>query len=74
MSEPTVRKRLGAKIRELRKNMGISQEELGFRAGIHPNYVGSVERGERNIAVDNTHRIAKALGVTVEELMVKAKL
>jgi len=74
MRGSTIKKKLGRAIRELRDDLGISQEELGFRAGIHRNYVGSVERGERNIAIENTHSIAKVLGVSVSELMEKAGL
>ena len=40
--------RLGRAVRELRARRGLSQEELGFRAGLHRNYVGAIERGEIN--------------------------
>jgi transcriptional regulator with XRE-family HTH domain len=59
----------GKKIRAVRKKLGISQEELGFRAGIHRTYVGSIERGEQNISIDNIHRLAKALKVEPKELL-----
>ncbi len=65
----TIRKRFGKKVRELRRAKGLSQEELAFRAGIHQNYLGGVERGERNPALDNIAGIAKALGVTPGELL-----
>ena len=65
----TIRKRFGEKVRELRRNKGLSQEELAFRAGIHRNYLGGVERGERNPALDNIAGIAKALDVTPGELL-----
>ncbi len=55
--------RIGGMIRKLRKAIGLSQEELAFRAGLDRTYVGSVERGERNIAVLNLIKIAKVLGV-----------
>ena len=48
---------------------GLSQEELAFRAGIHRNYLGGIERGERNPALDNIAAIAKALGVDLSELL-----
>lgn len=54
---------LAANIRRLRLDRGLSQEALADRAGIHRTYLGSVERGERNIAIDNICRIAWALGV-----------
>lgn len=63
------RLQLGKKIRELRKKMGISQEELGFRANLHRTYIGSIERGEQNISIDNIHKIAKALKVSPKDLL-----
>ena len=48
---------------------GLSQEELAFIAGIHRNYLGGIERGERNPALDNIAAIAKALGVDLSELL-----
>jgi DNA-binding XRE family transcriptional regulator len=47
---------------------GLSQEALADRAGLHWTYVGSVERGERNVSVDNICRLAWALGVDVPDL------
>ena len=54
---------LGKTIRKLRTKIGISQEDLAYRAGIHRTYMGDVERGERNIAALNIVKIAKALKV-----------
>ena len=59
---------LAANIRRLRRERGWSQETLADRAGIHRTYLGSVERGERNVAIDNICRIALALGVDPREL------
>lgn len=63
------RVQLGKKIRELRKKIGISQEELGFRANLHRTYIGSIERGEQNISIDNIHKVAKALKVSPKDLL-----
>ena len=68
MNITSTRKRFGKKLRELRKQIGISQEELGFRAGLHRTYIGSIERGEQNISVDNIHKLARALKIKTEEL------
>jgi len=57
------------RIRELRRAKGISQEALADEAGVHRTYMGSVERGERNISLDNIVRIAKALRGQPYELL-----
>ncbi len=57
-------------MRELRQKMNVSQEELGFRASLHRTYIGSIERGEQNVSVDNIHKIAKALKVRIVKYMV----
>lgn len=62
------RRDFGGRLRELRYERGLSQEELADVAGVHRNYVGSVERGERNIGLDNIHALATALDVDVSEL------
>lgn len=60
---------VGKTIRRLREVMGISQEELAHRAGLHRTYVGGVERGERNLGVENLIRIARALAVSPATLL-----
>lgn len=66
MSE--LQRQFGNRVRELRHRVGMSQEELAFRAGVHWTYLGSIERGERNPSLKNIASIAKALGVTLPEL------
>jgi transcriptional regulator with XRE-family HTH domain len=56
------------RVRELRKQLRLSQEELGFKSNIHRTYIGAVERGEQNVSLDNIGRIAKHLKVTLTEL------
>lgn len=60
----------GDRVRALRSDRGLSQEKLAELSGLHRTYVSSVERGERNIALDNIHQIADALDVPVTELFV----
>jgi transcriptional regulator with XRE-family HTH domain len=59
---------LGSRIRELRSSRGWSQEELGRRCDLHGTFIGSVERGERNLFALNIRRIAKVLRVSVADL------
>ena len=63
------RRVFGARLRALRQERGLSQEALADLAEIHRTYVGSVERGERNIALDNIWALADALGVSAAELV-----
>ena len=60
----------GANVRRFRSERGYSQEELGERAGLHRTYVSSLERGERNVGLDNIKRLADALAVESSELLV----
>lgn len=59
----------GAHLRKLRKQKGLSQEELALSCDLDRTYIGGVERGERNISLVNISRIAQALGVPSRELM-----
>jgi len=54
--------KLGRAIKELRAKKGISQETLAFESGLHRTYVGSAERGERNISINDIGRIADGMG------------
>jgi transcriptional regulator with XRE-family HTH domain len=60
---------LGKKIREYRLKMGISQEQLGKLAKVHRTYIGMIERGEKNVTIQNIYKVATALGVEVKNLI-----
>lgn len=64
-----LRKILAENIRALRASKGFSQEDLAEHCGLHRTYIGSVERGERNISLENIERISAALGVTAPQLL-----
>lgn len=69
MAKNDILKRFGDKVRRLRLRKGItSQMELALKTGLDRTYIGGIERGERNVALRNIEKLAKALGVSIEEL------
>lgn len=60
--------RFGRRVREQRLKLGLSQEALAFESDLDRSYVGQVERGERNISLENIQRLARALRVSVSQL------
>ena len=63
------RRAFGDRLRALRAERELSQEGLAHLAGLHRTYVGSVERGERNIGIDNLYALADALGVSPRDML-----
>ncbi|GMX65762.1 helix-turn-helix transcriptional regulator [Paenibacillus elgii] len=68
MENNEVLKSIGARIRDLRKERGMSQESLGEKGGFHYSYIGQIERGEKNVTILNLVNIAAALEVSVTQL------
>ncbi|MGV9554546.1 helix-turn-helix domain-containing protein [Streptomyces sp. NPDC003522] len=69
MDDRSVLAAFGRNARKLRIKAGLSQEQLADIAHLHRTYVGSVERGERNISLVNIYRLAEALGVSPTQLL-----
>jgi transcriptional regulator with XRE-family HTH domain len=67
--ENSLRLQLAANVRRLRLQVGMTQEVLAEETGLHRTYIGSVERGERNLSVDNIEKLASALQVPPSELL-----
>ncbi len=66
-----VRIAFGKIVRDRRRDMDLTQEELAERANLHPTYIGSVERGERNIALENIIALAKGLECSPRDLFLE---
>jgi transcriptional regulator with XRE-family HTH domain len=71
--EDTARTRLAKNLKRSRQALGLSQEALAERAGLHRNYIGCIERVEKNISLDSLEAISKALGIRPEELISEVK-
>ncbi|MBY5986857.1 helix-turn-helix domain-containing protein [Roseovarius atlanticus] len=67
--EHSIKKVFGEQVRRFRKAKGHSQEDLADMCGLDRTYIGSVERGERNVSLVNIYKIAIALGVSPKELV-----
>jgi len=64
---------LGIVLAEVRKDRGLTQEELSHRTGVHRNYIGGIERGERSPTVEVIATLADALGISLGELFTRAE-
>ena len=63
-----VKSRFGLAIKQRRQEIGISQEVLAERAGLHRTYIGDIERGARNLSLENIEKLAKALEIPISDL------
>jgi transcriptional regulator with XRE-family HTH domain len=66
-----VKSRFGFAIKQRRQEIGISQEVLAERAGLHRTYIGDIERGVRNLSLENIEKLAKALQLPISDLFAK---
>jgi len=69
IAKTSARNKFAENLRKLRQAKGWSQEQLAERADLHRTYIGSVERGERNITIDNMERLAAALDAKIQDLL-----
>ncbi len=69
MARKSAQQKLGSKLKELRKQSGLTQEELGFMIKLDRSYISGVERGVRNPSIKNVAKIARALNVKISELI-----
>jgi transcriptional regulator with XRE-family HTH domain len=67
-SHRDIRERFGFAVKDRREQLGLTQEDLAHRAGIHRTYLSDIERGSRNVSLINIERIAAALALAVSEL------
>ena len=69
----TLREKLGRAVRRLRTDAGFSQESFADACDLHRTYIGSIERGEINISLDNIERVARILKMPVSRLFSEAE-
>lgn len=69
----TLRERLGRVVRRLRSDAGFSQERFADACHVHRTYIGSIERGETNVSLDNIERLATTLEVPISRLFLEAE-
>jgi transcriptional regulator with XRE-family HTH domain len=69
-SKPAINQRFGKAIRRRRRELDLSQEKLAERAELHRTYISSIERGERNLSLENIEKLAKALEISISALFV----
>ena len=73
-AQPDVRERFGTAVKFRREELGLTQEDLAEKAGIHRTYLSDVERGTRNVSLLNIERVAESLSMTMSELFVAVEL
>lgn len=68
MAANNIKNMFGNTVRTIRLSMGISQEELAFLCGLHRAYISDIERGTRNVSLENIAKIAHAFGLSPKDL------
>jgi transcriptional regulator with XRE-family HTH domain len=65
----TLAEEIGIRLRNYRKAAHLTQEKVAFRAGLHPTYIGQLERGEKNATIDSIDKIIRALNISFDALL-----
>ena len=63
-----IQKGFGERLKQLRKQEDFSQEELAAKAGLHRTYISDIERGARNVSLQNIEKLANALGLKIKDI------
>lgn len=66
--KPDIRERFGFAVKSRREELGLTQEDLADKAGIHRTYLSDIERGTRNVSIINIERLANGLSLHISEL------
>lgn len=69
-----IKEKFGHRVKEVRQELGISQEELSFRSELHRTYISSIELGKRNVSLVNIEKLAKALECEIIDFFTNTKL
>ena len=72
-TKSSARRIFAENLRKARLTKKLSQEDLAELSGLHRTYVGSVERAERNVSIDNMERLSAAVGVSLPDLLKESK-
>lgn len=64
----SINQEFGFRVAETRRSLGMSQEELAFRCGVHRTYIGAIERGEKSPTLNTIERLAKGLNINIIDL------
>jgi len=65
----SIQVKFGQKVKAIRKENGLSQEELATKSGLHRTYISDIERGDRNVSLKNVEKLAKALRIPIDYLL-----
>ena len=68
-----IQEQFGSRVRDLRQKKGLSQESLAAECGLDRTYISGIERGKRNVSLQNIHILAEALDVSIAKLFVGLK-